>query len=133
MRENTNLHYATKLYKLRRVANIKQPELAKQLGISQQAYSKLERGETHFNDEVIDTICLYFKIPLSEFLQTNDGIHCVNSPNSGNNNNTHHSPYNEVASELLPAFLEELKSIRTERQFYLQQIERLIEMVMREE
>jgi transcriptional regulator with XRE-family HTH domain len=132
MKENTNLLYATRLYKLRRIANIKQPELAQKLKISQQAYSKLERGETHFNDEVIDTICQYFKIPLSEFLQSNESIHCINSPNSANNNNTHHSPYNEIASELLPAFLEELKSIRNERQFYLQQIERLIERVMKE-
>jgi hypothetical protein len=66
-------------------------------------------------------------------LQSNEGIHCVNSPNSANNNNTHHSPYNEIASELLPAFLEELKSIRAERQFYLQQIERLIKQVMKED
>jgi transcriptional regulator with XRE-family HTH domain len=129
MDKNTDVIYAHKLHFLRRSANIKQPEIAEVLNISQQAYSKLERGETHFSDEIIDAICDYFKITAPEFMQTSESINCVNSPNSGNNNNSVHSPYNALSAEIMTAFLAELKSSREERKFFMQSIERMVELI----
>ena len=68
MEKNLNLIYASRLYKLRRDANLKQPIVAMAIGKGQQAYSKLERGETDFSDEVVDSICNYFKNRLSLWL-----------------------------------------------------------------
>ncbi len=122
--KNLNLIYASRLYKLRREANVKQPVVATALGKSQQAYRKLERGETDFSDDVVDCICNYFKITLDDFVQSNDKINCVNSPNSASN--IHNSHINTSVADVLPALMEELKSMREERKFYLQSIERLI-------
>ncbi len=121
MKDNTNLFYATKLYKLRRGADVKQPQLANILGITQQAYSKLERGETNFSDEVIDAICKYFRISVAEFLlpiEASLALHNAKNSDTINSNNT--------LQQIIPAFLEEMKSYRAERQFYIRQIERLI-------
>lgn len=124
MEKNLNHVYASRLYKLRREANLKQPVVAMALGKGQQAYSKLERGETDFSDEVVDNICNYFKITLDDFTQSSDKINCVNSPNSASN--IHNSHINTSIADVLPALMEELKSMREERKFYLQSIERLI-------
>lgn len=40
-------HIGLRIKKLRILANASQSEIARQVGISQQAYSKLERGESH--------------------------------------------------------------------------------------
>jgi transcriptional regulator with XRE-family HTH domain len=60
MENNLDLIFASRLYKLRRNAELKQPAVAKGLNESQQAYSKLERGVTHFSDEIVDAICSFF-------------------------------------------------------------------------
>jgi transcriptional regulator with XRE-family HTH domain len=126
MKENTNLLYATKLYKLRRDADIKQPQLAEFLGVSQQAYSKLERGETNFSDDVIDAICHYFKISVSEFVHATDKSKSSSKSAVPIRNDMN---LNTAIYDVLDAFLEEVKSNRVERQFYLQRIERLIQLV----
>jgi transcriptional regulator with XRE-family HTH domain len=125
--QNLNLIYASRLYKLRREANLKQPVIAEFLGKSQQAYSKLERGETDFSDEVIDKICSYFKISLEDFTQTTTNINCLNSPNSATN--IHNSQVNTNLYELLPSIMEEFKAMRDERKIYLNSFEKLITML----
>ncbi|MES2134250.1 MAG: helix-turn-helix transcriptional regulator [Bacteroidota bacterium] len=68
MENNLNKLLASKLYALRRNANLKQSDLAERLCISQQAYSKLETGVTKFNDHIVDILCGIFNISRKEFL-----------------------------------------------------------------
>ena len=112
-----NLLLASRLYNLRRQSNLKQPELAERLHISQQAYSKLERGTTQFSDEVIDTISRFFNIPVKEFTNFNDKVHCNNSPNSANINSHINSTkfFEEVASSII----KEMEHNREERKILL--------------
>jgi transcriptional regulator with XRE-family HTH domain len=128
MKENANHFYAAKLYKLRREADIKQPQLAAFLGISQQAYSKLERGETNFSREVIEVICKYFKIPIEDFRY-------ISPKSKGISKAMTQEPLganlNIALYDVIVAFLDEMKSNRTERQFYMQQLEKLIQIVER--
>lgn len=128
MENNLNIIYAQKLYKLRRDANLKQPIVALALGKGQQAYSKLERGVTDFSDEIVDSICNFFKISLDEFTQNTDKINCVNSPNSANANNSN-ANINTTNADVLKAFTDELAAMREERKFYLQSMERLINTI----
>jgi transcriptional regulator with XRE-family HTH domain len=124
MERNLNIIYASRLYKLRRDANLKQPVVALALGKGQQAYSKLERGETDFSDEIVDGICNFFKINLDSFTQSDDKINCNNSPNSANTNSQINNA--KIFEEVVPALIEELKAMREERKFYMLSIERLI-------
>lgn len=123
---NTNLHYAKKLYLLRRVSDRKQADVAEHLGISQQAYSKLEHGETSFTDEVIDKICQLFDVPVEEFVQSDEKINCINSPHAVNNGNNNSQINSVVTEQILLTLLEEIKQSREERKVYLKAIESLI-------
>ncbi len=63
--------YAQKLRSLRLQKDYLQKNLAKLLGLeSQQDYSKLERGEKHFTEKIIEKICIVFKIELNDFINT---------------------------------------------------------------
>jgi transcriptional regulator with XRE-family HTH domain len=124
-KENTDLLYAARLYQLRRMSGAKQPELASLLNISQQAYSKLERGETHFTDAIIDVICAYFKISITEFVMLNKNFIISSSAERVEPVPIGTEAYN-VESELLKILVEELKQLREERRFYLQHMEKLL-------
>jgi transcriptional regulator with XRE-family HTH domain len=87
-----NLIFANKLLELRRDNNEKQETLAKEFKISQQAYSKLERGIGNFNNSILKKICNYFCISAAEFLNTGSQTKYNNSPQA----NTHNSFNNEL-------------------------------------
>lgn len=122
---NTNIDFAKRLHLLRRVNDKKQTDIADFLSITQQAYSKLERGEVAFSDEIIDKICVFFDIPVNEFINTDDRINCVNSPNSNNYNNQNSLNNTSINDQLLNLLIEEIKQTREERKFYLQTIQNL--------
>ena len=60
MQKTTNINYAKKLRFLRTTVGVKQATMANKLNISQQAYSVLENGKTHFTDKLIRSICVIF-------------------------------------------------------------------------
>ncbi|MBV6484198.1 MAG: hypothetical protein KFKLKKLM_00690 [Flavobacteriales bacterium] len=117
---NTSVDFAKKLHLLRRLNDKKQAEIADFLGVTQQAYSKLERGEVIFTDDVIDKICTFFDVPVSEFISSDYKINCVNSPNSNNHNNQNSLNGSIVTEQLLQVLIEEVHQSRDERKFYLQ-------------
>lgn len=132
MEKNLTLIKAAKLYKLRRDANLKQDVVANALNKSQQSYSKLERGEVDFTDEVIDDICNYFKISRDEFIELNSGTNCINSPNSATNVYNSNNIANNINEEIVRSFLEELKSMREERIFFMKSIEKILIVIEKE-
>lgn len=54
--------YYEKMYDLRIDHDMKQKEIAKKLGISQQFYSKYERGEIELPIRHLVTICKFYKV-----------------------------------------------------------------------
>jgi transcriptional regulator with XRE-family HTH domain len=92
MIQNTDILYAQKLRHLRLSKNIKQEAIFKQIGFeSQQAYSNLENGKTHFTDDILNKIAKVFGIDVSEFTKPVDHVMLNHSPNayiqSNHNNN----------------------------------------------
>ena len=84
--EEVNVIFANKLLELRKDSNFKQEVVAKGLEFSQQAYSKLERGDRNFSPIIIKKICAFFKISISNFLNTGSQIKFSNSPQANTNN-----------------------------------------------
>lgn len=86
-----DLQHARKLRFLRKTYDKKQIEIADFLSVSQQAYSKLERAETTFSDEIIEKISNFFNMTPAEFelpLGESITIGSNNSYTGSNINNT---------------------------------------------
>ncbi len=121
MKDHLNKCLASKLYSLRRQANMKQSELAEKLHISQQAYSKLEAGVTRFNGHIIDTLCDCFHITPEEFLDENAG----NAVRDSRSLVEHRAvPSTEKTSDLSLLIMEELAKMREERKMLIEFIKK---------
>lgn len=118
MEDHLNMFLSSKLYMLRRQANIKQSELAGKLKISQQAYSKLETGVTRFTDHTIDTLCECFHISREEFL---DAKTEKNARQSGLDVEQQELRTAEkIPDQLSLLIMEELEKIREERKMLIE-------------
>lgn len=58
--------------KIRRYKNITQGEISKQLGISPQAYSKIESGETRLDTNRLKHIAEILQVPLSDIYEMSE-------------------------------------------------------------
>lgn len=68
MKHTNNKTYGKKLRKLRLEMDYPQKLMAEKLGLkTQQIYSKLERGEKHFSDQIVYSVCHLFNMTYSEF------------------------------------------------------------------
>lgn len=122
-----DLSHAKKLRFLRKTSDKKQIDVAKVLSLSQQAYSKLENGETCFTDETIEKLSEYFKITPADFERPMDAI------NIGNNNNNTGANINTVDLKLIETLqktheqnTELLKLLLTEKDLRIKQLEDLL-------
>ncbi len=88
MNDEIVVSHAKKLRYLRKKGDKTQAEIASHLKLSQQAYSKLENGETAFSDETIDKIAEFFKITPAEFESSSEGVYIGNN-NSNTGSNIH--------------------------------------------
>ena len=78
----TKVDYGKKLRLLRTSIYAKQSDIASKLNISQQAYSHLENGRTHFSVTIIHKICDVFHISFQEFMTLNaQSLQLANSAN----------------------------------------------------
>jgi transcriptional regulator with XRE-family HTH domain len=68
----TNIDYGKKLTLLRTAIFAKQIDISSKLNMSQQAYSNLENGKTHFSVNIINKLCAIFNITFQEFITMND-------------------------------------------------------------
>jgi len=85
--EEINRLFAKRLQELRRLNNVKQDHIARALNMTQQNYSLLERGQRNFTLKLIQQICDYYKIPVTEFLNLGNQSSFTNSPLSNNSHN----------------------------------------------
>lgn len=80
----TNIDYGKKLTLLRTTLFAKQADIASKLTISQQAYSLLESGKTHFSISIVNKLCAIFNITFQEFISMNEKelMVPINQPNN---------------------------------------------------
>ncbi len=121
-----DLILAKRLYTKRREKMIKQQDLAFSLGITQQAYSKLERGETHFSDEIIDKVCNTLEMTIGEFVAFGDNVLFSNSPQSNNNGYVNDVKIIETLQKTYEQNTELLKLVLTEKDLRIKQLEELL-------
>ena len=129
MEKNLNMLHAEKLYKLRRDSNLKQAIVANAIGKSQQSYSKLERGDVDFSDETVDAICKFFDLSLEDFLNLDTTLNYKESADKYPNKLVKNTNNNNSTTILLQALLDELKSIREERKFFIQLLGKIFDTI----
>lgn len=129
MEKNLNMLHAEKLYKLRRDSNLKQAIVANAIGKSQQSYSKLERGDVDFSDETIDAICKFFDLSLEDFLNLDTTLNYKESAVKYPNKLVKNTNNNNSTTILLQALLDELKSMREERKFFIQSLGKIFDTI----
>lgn len=109
--DHMNRLLSERLYVLRRKANMKQSDLARELNISQQAYSKLEVGSTRFSDHTIEILCKCFRMSREEFMNLGEENF---SQTSGSPDHPKNSS-SQTVSGLVALLLEELGKVREDR------------------
>jgi len=83
-----------RLKQLRKILKINQTNFAKQLGITQTAYSMIENGNNPLSDRYIKVICSVFNVN-ENWLRTGEGEIFFSSP--------YEKEFTEVFSHLAPA------------------------------
>lgn len=116
------ISHAKKLRYLRKKHDFKQVDLANHLGLSQQAYSKLENGETSFSDETIEKISDFFKITPADFERPFENMMV------GNNSMNHDSTIHLIDAKVLDV----LDKMYQQNSFLIEQNKLLIEEIINE-
>lgn len=87
--ENKQINVASKIKKIREIKGLSQEYVASKLDISQNTYSKIERGETSFNLDKLSAICEVLEIDFNTLFNFDENLifnHCSQTGNFGNNN-----------------------------------------------
>ena len=63
-----------RIRKLRDVKNIKQDEMARELGMSQSNYSRIESDEVKINEDVLEKIAILFKMSKEELTNFDENV-----------------------------------------------------------
>jgi transcriptional regulator with XRE-family HTH domain len=90
--------HAQKLRFLRKQHDKKQSDIAHFLEISQQAYSKLENGDTAFSEDTIEKIARFFGISPADFEKTQDTFYI------GNNSYNHSSNIQNINERFIKMY-----------------------------
>ena len=85
MKAMTNSDYGKKLTLLRTAIFAKQIDISSQLNMSQQAYSNLENGKTHFSVSIINKLCVIFNITFQEFITMHELVSPITITHPDNN------------------------------------------------
>ena len=90
-----------RLKKIRLIKNITQDFLAKKLGFTQKAYSKIENNETKLNVDVLQRVAQILEVPIETFFN-NSQQHILNdfSNRSGGDNVIYKNNLTEKMEEL---------------------------------
>lgn len=114
-KEIPTLDLGSKIRFFRELKGISQEALASQLGISQQAYQKIESGATRLDIERANTIAHELGVQLDfllSFSPANYWYHCTLSGNGTFTNNA-----SEVPKELINAYEQQISTLKDEISF----------------
>lgn len=149
--DNMNLRIGENLKRLRREKDLTQEELAAHLGVSFQAISKWERGESYPDITILPALSNYFKISIDELvgmeeIKRTEEYEKINKLWLENRNNKRHKENVKLMRDALKFFpndalllvqlsssLERLDGTETEKQQYLKESIALQEQILRGE
>lgn len=103
-----------KIKKLRELKDLSQEYMAKELNLSQQSYSRLERGETQINYERLEKIADILKMKLEDITSFDENM-VFNNINSQHINNGH--IYQMVSNNERKLFEDRIKHLEEEITF----------------
>jgi len=106
---------ATRIRTIREVRNLKQDYMADRLGISQNAYSRLENGQTRITLERLQRVSELLDTPVEEFLNDADQI-TLNMRTRSGANGYHVVQHQECSAELMQRTLDVLAELVKEQQ-----------------
>jgi len=122
-----DLSHAKKLRFLRKTLDKKQVDIARALNLSQQAYSKLETGDTGFSDETIEKLAKYFKITPADFEKPLDSINIGNNnTNTGTHISTVDLKYIETLQKSWESNTQLLEQLLYEKDRRIKELEELV-------
>jgi len=122
----------TKLRLLREAKNWNQEQVAEKLGITQNAYSKIESGQTRLTVERLNELAAIFEVE-PEYLMNND-LPVINN-NNGNHSKSIINPHNyyetqkELIDDLLKSKDEQIKLLQTTLEYSQKEREQLIKLL----
>jgi transcriptional regulator with XRE-family HTH domain len=106
-------HLGLKIRKIREIKNLDQTYLAKKLGISQSAYSDLEKGKVKINDTKLSQIAEALEVTPEVIKYFNDAVAFNSCIQSGYSNTYHINPLDKI-TELYDKLLHE-KDLRIQQ------------------
>lgn len=62
-----SMYVAEQMKRMRESRHLRQDDVAKHLGISRQAYSKLENNITNINVDILENLCHVFNVGIADF------------------------------------------------------------------
>ena len=71
------------LEKIRKLKNLTQENVARELGLTAQAYGKIERNEVDISQEKLEKLAKLFNISLEDLMQFDEKVYFNNSTNNG--------------------------------------------------
>lgn len=99
----------SKVRQIRELKGFSQDYIANELGISQRAYSKIERDEVKMDWEKITEISKIFEVDPLDIVQFDDNLVFHNCSNSGKINNQHNHFLPEKVIEQYEARIKQLE------------------------
>lgn len=87
--KNQCLNVSSNIKKIREIKGFSQDYVATKLDITQNSYSKIERGETHLTIDKLSAICKVLEIDFNTLFNFNENLifnNCKQTGNFGNNN-----------------------------------------------
>lgn len=109
--DKITLDIGSKIRFFREIKGISQEALALQLGISQQAFQKIESGVTRLDIDRANTIAQELGLQLDALLSFNPAnywYHCTHSGNGNTNTHTH------IPNELIKSYEDQITSLKEE-------------------
>ncbi len=101
----------TKIRKLRDLQDLTQDYVAAKLGISQNAFSKIERGETDLTYSTLSRIALILKVDVSRLVDFDERQMLSNiTDNKDQNTNRFIVPTSKIEKELYDKVIEQLQN-----------------------
>lgn len=122
MEQDIRVQQAMKLRFYRRLRDIKQTDVAEALGITQQAYSQLEKGQTYFSDEIVDSISKFFDITPAQFEEPQQNVTVASYNNRNYNSN------NSIDEKLIDTLI----TFRDQNQELMEYNQRMVQELLAE-
>ncbi len=110
-----------KIEKLRRLKNLTQENIANELGLTAQAYGKIERNEVAINQDKLEKLSKILNVSMEELLQFDEKVYFSNSANN--------SMHAVVINSTINTHIELLKALQEQLTQKDKQIETLLNLL----